>query len=222
MPQLMDFKMSRPVTQCLASIAFPLICILVGCVSEVESSSSNSTNATNFESPTDSSITTSSNDNGSNVKRDIDVKLMDYAGVQRLIEQHRGKIVVMDVWSTTCPTCIKEFPGLVKLHRKHPSSDLACISLSLDYVGAKTEPAESYRERVLEFLRSREASFDNVLATESTDDMLDKLELGAPPGVFVYGRDGKLVKRFEGSDAEEESAPPAYHAVDALVAELIK
>jgi thiol-disulfide isomerase/thioredoxin len=50
------------------------------------------------------------------------------------IETHAkstGKITVVDLWSTACEPCIKEFPGLVRLS-KSLKSDVACIGVSVD------------------------------------------------------------------------------------------
>lgn len=152
---------------------------------------------------------------------DVQLQLLDHAGVQKRIAENKGKIVVLDVWTTACPPCIREFPGLVKLHNKYPREQVACISLSLDYLGIKKSPPETYREPVLAFLQKQGASFDNILATESVDDMLDKMELGSPPAVYVYDRDGKLAKRFDNEQASSESDEFNYEQIGKLVAELI-
>jgi thiol-disulfide isomerase/thioredoxin len=66
--------------------------------------------------------------------RDVSVSLVDHADVLAAVESHRGKVVVLDCWSTSCPPCIKEFPGLVALARRHPDR-VACLSLAFDYEG---------------------------------------------------------------------------------------
>ena len=60
----------------------------------------------------------------------VTVKILDYEGIMDLVKQHKGKVVVMDAWSTFCEPCIKEFPGLVKLHKQYGPDKVACISLS--------------------------------------------------------------------------------------------
>src|SRR5262249_17806457 len=60
----------------------------------------------------------------------VTLKIADFDQVQAIIAAHRGQVVVMDCWSTSCPPCIEEFPKLVALHRNYPASKLACISLS--------------------------------------------------------------------------------------------
>ena len=39
----------------------------------------------------------------------VQLKILDFAGLQRLIASHRGQVVVVDAWSTSCPPCVAEF-----------------------------------------------------------------------------------------------------------------
>ena len=40
-------------------------------------------------------------------------------GFKQRIAAKRGKVVVMDAWSTSCPPCMKEFHNLVELHKQY-------------------------------------------------------------------------------------------------------
>ncbi len=154
-------------------------------------------------------------------KPEVTLKILSYEDFQQLVAGHKGKVVVVDVWSTTCPPCMKEFPGLVALHKQHGPDKVACVSLSLDYIGLKDKPPEAYQERVLDFLRTREATFDNVLCSESADDVLNLLELGGPPAVYVYDRQGKLAKRFDNESIQNEEDAFTYQDVNELVSKLL-
>jgi thiol-disulfide isomerase/thioredoxin len=147
--------------------------------------------------------------------------VLDYAGIQELIASHQGSVVVVDVWSTSCAPCLREFPGLVALDAEY-GDEVACISLNIDYTGARNRTPEDYRERVMTWLERFGATFENVLAAEGTDAMLAHLDLAAPPGVYVYDQQGELVRRFDNvgiSGPEEEFS---YEDVGTLVAELLQ
>jgi len=146
----------------------------------------------------------------------VSLKILGFEGLQRLIAEKRGKVVVVDVWSTSCPPCVKSFPDLVALQRKIGPERLACISLSLDYEG--TDPPERVAPPVRDFLTKQQATFDNVLASEEAFAMLKKLGVSAPPAVFVYDRDGKLREKFTEAGAKEK---PIYNRVGALVEQLV-
>ena len=130
----------------------------------------------------------------------IKVQYAGYDGVQELIKSHAGKVVVMDCWSTWCEPCVKEFPGLVKLHEKYGADKVACISLCFDYEGLKNEKPQDYEEPVLNFLREQRAAFDNVIASETSEELYQKFGFPSVPTVFVYDRQGELAKRFENKD----------------------
>ncbi|HEX4130787.1 MAG TPA: TlpA disulfide reductase family protein [Pirellulales bacterium] len=123
----------------------------------------------------------------------VTLEIKDYDALVATIGRHRGKVVVVDAWSTSCEPCMKEFPHLVELSREHPK--VACISVSLDYEGVGKP--EEQRAKVLGFLESQQARFENILAAEDSDTMLKKLGVASIPAVFVYDATGKLAKTFD-------------------------
>ena len=50
---------------------------------------------------------------------EINLEVASWKSLQKRIADHKGKVVVLDVWSTACAPCIKELPGLSKLQQKH-------------------------------------------------------------------------------------------------------
>ena len=149
----------------------------------------------------------------------VELKTLDFDGIQQLIASHKGKVVVMDAWSTACPPCIEEFHNLVDLHKGYPAEQVACMSLSFDYEGVGRP--EEQAPRVLKFLREQNATFDNVLSSEESDVLYRKFRLAAVPAVFVYDQQGALAKRFDNEDAKTKSEEFSYSQVKELVAELV-
>src|SRR5690349_12369082 len=47
----------------------------------------------------------------------VTLAVVKYDQLTAAIKEQRGKIVVVDIWSTSCRPCIAEFPNLVKLHQ---------------------------------------------------------------------------------------------------------
>jgi thiol-disulfide isomerase/thioredoxin len=143
---------------------------------------------------------------------DVQLDTLNYDEIQERIASKKGKVVVLDAWSTSCPPCMKDFHNLVELHKEYGPDEVACISLSFDYEGLGKP--EEVREPVLTFLKSQGATFDNLMSNEESDVLYRKFKLNAVPAVFVYDRSGKLRERFESEGA--------YDKVRALVAELVK
>ena len=118
-----------------------------------------------------------------------------------MVTNHRGKVVVIDVWSTWCDPCKRQFPNLVKLHRQY-SDKIACISVDIDYYGSPDEPPESFRDEVLKFLSKQDAAFENVISSDPDEDVLNALDVSSVPAVLVYDREGSLRKKFTNDDNE--------------------
>ncbi len=49
---------------------------------------------------------------------------------QKVMEDNKGKIVVIDVWASWCSDCIKGFPKYRELQKKYP--DLVYLYISMD------------------------------------------------------------------------------------------
>lgn len=112
------------------------------------------------------------------------------------IAKSTGKVTVVDLWSLSCEPCLKEFPGLVRLHQSLGSS-VQCIAVDLDFDGRKTRPPEYYEERVATFLESVGASgFPTYISVTSSDDVFAATELDSIPAVLIYDAEGKIVKVF--------------------------
>ena len=140
---------------------------------------------------------------------DPNVTLMagTWKDVEALVAKNAGRIVVIDIWSTSCLPCMTEFPHLVEMHRKH-GSKVVCISFNVDYVGIKSRPAATYEKKVAEFLQKHKATCTNILSSTPSDEVFQSLELSSIPAACVYGTDGKLLKRFDDSllaDGKEEA-----------------
>ncbi|WP_160149599.1 TlpA family protein disulfide reductase [Roseiconus lacunae] len=124
----------------------------------------------------------------------VDLRLASWKEVEAKAKS-TGKVTVVDLWSTSCAPCIKEFPELVKLHREQ-GDQIACFAVSVDYDGRKTRPPETYTEMVTEFLASKKAEFPNFLCETPSDEVFSTVDLPSIPAVLVFDEEGNLVKRF--------------------------
>jgi thiol-disulfide isomerase/thioredoxin len=130
----------------------------------------------------------------------VEITVSTFDELQASIEASKGQIVVVDYWSTSCPPCMTEFPGLVAIHNEFAHDKVRCISVSLDYEGLADFPIEEARKSALEFLEQQKATFDNfILSEDSLSVMDDKLKIASIPAVFVFGVDGKLARLFDES-----------------------
>ena len=60
------------------------------------------------------------------------LKLKDLEGKTLDLAQFKGKVVLVDFWSTSCPPCIEELPNIGALHEANKGKGLEVVSISLD------------------------------------------------------------------------------------------
>ena len=158
-------------------------------------------------------------DDAAETAAEVTLELVDHAGLLEKIAAGEGRVVVLDCWSTSCPPCIKEFPGLLALQKTF-GDEVLCLSLSLDYEGIGE--VEEVVPRVRGFLEKIAATIPNMLSSEESDVMLTKLDLVSVPGIFVYAQDGSLAKRFDDDMASTNLGRPfTYADVEAEVRTLL-
>ncbi|HUE74536.1 MAG TPA: TlpA disulfide reductase family protein [Pirellulaceae bacterium] len=137
----------------------------------------------------------------------VQLDIASWDDVQKYVAAQKGKVVVLDLWSTSCEPCVKELPRLVKLHQAYPH-DVVCVSNSLDFYGLKEEPPESYRDQALEILTEKGATFQNYLCSDADTKVYEQVGANPVPIVLVYDRAGKLAKLFENEFTYERDVAP--------------
>ncbi len=158
-------------------------------------------------------------DKGASTK--VSLREASWKQVEGLIKKHRGKVVVVDIWTTTCPCCVEKMPEFVALVKKFGRKRIACISVNCDYDGVKSKPPKFYRAGVLKVLKKHNAAFDNVMLNVSFLNFLESMKLESTPAVYVYGADGKLAKRFDNDNAQKEADEFGMDDVVSLIQRLL-
>jgi thiol-disulfide isomerase/thioredoxin len=131
----------------------------------------------------------------------VAARVMTWDEAQKLVAAHKGRVVVVDVWSTDCVPCLREFPHLVALQKAH-AARLAAITINIDFLGIDAAPSTALREKVLEFLRRHDATTENVICSEAADEIYKRVDFVSIPAVYVYDRSGKLAKLFKNDSRE--------------------
>jgi thiol-disulfide isomerase/thioredoxin len=48
---------------------------------------------------------------------------------QDILDQHKGKMIVIDVWASWCGDCLKSIPKVKETQKKHPNVEFVFLSL---------------------------------------------------------------------------------------------
>ena len=143
----------------------------------------------------------------------VKLERLNWTQFQQRLANPKVKYTIVDAWSTTCGPCKENFPHVVEMHGSTARRAWPFISLSLDDPSDKDAVAEAER-----FLKEKKAVFTNVLLDENFGDGFDKLNINGIPAVFIFGPDGKEVKRFTMDDPNNQFT---YDDVEKAVANLL-
>ena len=132
---------------------------------------------------------------------ELDFKHVRADDLWPLLEDYRGKVVLVNFWATWCGPCIREIPALINLREKLDPSSFALVAISLD------DPADS-SWLVQEFIETRFPKWQSYLSAEIEDyllvEELDPYWSGVLPANYLIGTDGSVVKTLLGGHSEEK------------------
>ena len=141
---------------------------------------------------------------------EIKLEVVKYNQLVEAIKAQRGKVVVVDVWSTLCIPCMKEFPNLIQLQQRYGRNGLVCMSVTIDEL--------QKQQAALAFLQRQGASIPNFLLDEDPAVWEEKWDVKSVPIVFVIGRDGQRAAKFNSDDPQHDFT---YADVEKLVQQLL-
>jgi thiol-disulfide isomerase/thioredoxin len=116
------------------------------------------------------------------------------AGFQKLVDSHRGKVVLYDFWATWCAPCRAELPQLAVLQDKLRSKGLQVVTISAD--------DKEHRPAAEKFIQMFRVDGPAYLKQADDDDhfinAIDPKWSGALPALFLYDKTGHKVRSFIG------------------------
>jgi thiol-disulfide isomerase/thioredoxin len=117
------------------------------------------------------------------LKRDR-VRLSDLIGSNRP--------VIIDFWATWCGPCRVEIPHLVEIAHQYRPQGLVVIGLTIE---DPSKYADAVRQFTRQFQMDYTVGFVSHEVFRAFDSTSDRTLL---PQTYIFGRDGKLVKRLVG------------------------
>lgn len=105
-------------------------------------------------------------------------------GTKASIADYKGKIILIDVWSTWCKPCIAEIPFLKKLEHEMAGKDVVFLSISGD----------SKEEYWQNFLKKRNMTGEQLWMTGALNDpFFEKVGKTGIPRFLVLDAEGKMI-----------------------------
>ena len=152
---------------------------------------------------------------------DLTLTVIDKAGYERFLRQHRGRVVLVDFWATWCTSCIDLLPHNVELQKRFADQGLVVATVSMDELDDPDDPQQ--QAPVRKVLASKAATLQNLIVRPARPGQPDTdpfrvfaIPGGALPHLELYDRDGKLHRTFD-SKAEAITAEAIDRAVQGLL-----
>src|SRR5215472_4571605 len=133
-----------------------------------------------------------------------DPQLIDAQGYEKLVQQYRGKPLLVTFWATWCEPCRDEYPMLNELAKQYAPQGLSVVGVNLDQDGdlilmrrfmARYRPVfPNYRKTPTEEGGSEESAFRQAVLPGWN---------GTLPASFFYAKDGRQVGSFVGERNRE-------------------
>ena len=116
-----------------------------------------------------------------------DFTLFDIYGEARSLSDFRGKVVILDFWTTWCPPCRAEIPHFIELYDEYKDEGLEIIGISMDWNGDRI---------VAPFVEDNGINYVILLDKDEVANLYGGII--SIPTTFVIDRDGGIRKRYVG------------------------
>lgn len=119
----------------------------------------------------------------------IDDKKVDFSALQK-----QGKVTVVNFWATSCSTCIKEMPNMVKMYNELNPKGLEFVGIAMDYDNP------TY---IKNYVADKKLPFN--VAWDKDGQLADKFgKILGTPTTFVIDKKGNVIKQYVGEPNWED------------------
>src|ERR1700686_3926051 len=128
-----------------------------------------------------------------------DPELLDTKGYQKLLQQYRGKPLLVTFWATWCEPCRDEYPMLNELAKQYAPQGLKVVGVSMDDDGDLI--------LIRRFLARYKPVFPNYRKKGGEEELFRQGVLqgwnGTLPVSVFYGKDGREVGHVLGEGTRD-------------------
>jgi peroxiredoxin len=104
------------------------------------------------------------------------------------LSDHRGKVVLVNIWATWCSSCVYEMPSMEKLYQKLKGEDFEILAVSIDSLGTQV---------VAPFMEKYKLTFPAL--TDAQGSIRMAYRTTGVPESFIVDKDGTLAKKIIGA-----------------------
>ena len=105
-------------------------------------------------------------------------------GKPLVLNELRGKIVLVNFWATSCPGCVKEMPDLVETYKQYKDRGFEIVAVAMSY-----DPPNY----VANFAKTHQLPFPVALDVDGKHARaFGNVQL--TPTSFIIGKDGRIIE----------------------------
>jgi len=102
-----------------------------------------------------------------------------------VLDELRGKVVLVNFWATSCPGCIKEMPGMIETYQQYKGRGFEIVAVAMSY-----DPPNY----VVNFVQTRQLPFPVALDVDGKHARaFGNVQL--TPTSFIIGKDGRILEQ---------------------------
>jgi peroxiredoxin len=110
---------------------------------------------------------------------------MTLEGKPIVLDDLRGKVVLVNFWATSCPGCIKEMPGMIQTYKQYKDRGFEIVAVAMRY-----DPPNY----VVNFVQTRQLPFPVALDVNGEHaKAFGNVQL--TPTSFIIGKDGSILEQ---------------------------
>jgi len=135
-------------------------------------------------------------------------ELENLDGSKTKIADHKGKVLLLNLWATWCGYCREEMPVLVAMQDEHRENGFEILGVDID--------EDDTLDMVNQFAEKMKLNYQLVWSDEKqTNEFIKISKFGGIPQSFLVDREGRLRGVFTGAD------PRNIKKMQSLVAKIV-
>lgn len=136
-----------------------------------------------------------------------DIEIIKFSDLERIIEDKKNDVLVVNFWATWCAPCVKELHQFDELREKYKGQNVKVVLVSFDF-------ADQLNKRVIPFVEKRKVKSEVVLLDETDyNSFIDKIDpswSGAIPATLMIDRRNGLKREFYEKEFKEGQLEQAF------------
>jgi peroxiredoxin len=122
----------------------------------------------------------------------------------------KGKVIVINLWFTTCYPCIAELPALNKLVKEYKDKNVVFLGLSTD------------TKEMLDADFSPKYKFDFTIIPDAMNIVDEKIGHTGFPTTYIIDKKGRVIDAWIGGSTGKDADTAAYLRAKPIIDELLK